>query len=383
MKRLIGFTAAGLIVLSLVPSTVFAAYGEYNFQDVDYHVVVDAWDGYVNFRSGPGLAYGIICPIYNGEDLYVSMTADNSQDGLWWGHINYYGDSGWISLSEVSFIEDSHGSCDYDSGDDFGYDDDWDVFYWDDGPLFCPYDIHTSIMYNNLTFDQQTLFNDLYDAVYEGDDIVYVPSGMTTEDVFLMMDMLQNEAPELCAFDKDASQVWGSDFNGTWRPTEVHLSYRMSVDEQYWFISEMQSLAYNFSGMNAVDGIASIHDYLITRFEFGYPAWGNAYLAYSAMENNICVCNAYAECAAMLCHFAGYSCSYIDGETLDDWGNNSGRHAWNIGYANGSYFYFDPTWDDCGYWVDRTWFGWGDYSSFTRHIADSEYCVLPWANGLY
>lgn len=89
----------------LFPSIVMAdaaTGGEYNYQEADYDVVVSAPDGYVNFRYGPGLEYGICCPIYNGEYLHINATMDNYYDGLAWGQTVYGGNYGWISLSQTT-----------------------------------------------------------------------------------------------------------------------------------------------------------------------------------------------------------------------------------------------------------------------------------------
>ena len=81
--------------------------GGHNYQDADFYVVVDAPDGYVNFRYGPGLEYGIYEPIYNGEVLHIIQTADNYYDELSWGETPYDGRYGWVSLSQVTYQEAS------------------------------------------------------------------------------------------------------------------------------------------------------------------------------------------------------------------------------------------------------------------------------------
>ena len=89
----------------LLPSIVMAdaaSGGEYNYQEANYDVVVSAPDGYVNFRYGPGLEYGICTPIYNGEYLHINATMDNYYDGLAWGQTIYGDQYGWVSLSQTS-----------------------------------------------------------------------------------------------------------------------------------------------------------------------------------------------------------------------------------------------------------------------------------------
>ena len=111
MKRLTVILALFLCVALTVPGIALAdaaSGGEYNFQEADFYVVVDAPDYYVNFRFGPGMEYGIKYPIYNGEVLHVTATSDNYNDGLWWGQVNYNGDWGWISISQTSIIDDPY-----------------------------------------------------------------------------------------------------------------------------------------------------------------------------------------------------------------------------------------------------------------------------------
>lgn len=111
MKRLTAILAVLLCAALTVPCTALAdaaSGGEYNYQEADFYVVVDAPDYYVNFRYGPGMEYGIKYPIYNGEILHVTATSDNYYDGLWWGQVDYNGDWGWISISQTSMIDDPY-----------------------------------------------------------------------------------------------------------------------------------------------------------------------------------------------------------------------------------------------------------------------------------
>lgn len=105
MKKIIFILCSLLISVMLLSSVALAdaaVGGEYNFQYVDYDVMVNAPDGYVNGRYGPGLEYGIQTPIYNGVILHVEATQDNYLDGLHWGRIVYEGSYMWISLSQTS-----------------------------------------------------------------------------------------------------------------------------------------------------------------------------------------------------------------------------------------------------------------------------------------
>ena len=135
MKRIRRAMALACCVLMLFPVSVMADAaidGGHNYQAADFYVVVDAWDGYVNFRYGPGLEYGINFPIYNGEVLYVFETAENYYDDLPWGHVEYAGNYGWISLTEVSYMEapepETYPAPVYEDVDQYNMVDAWDGY---------------------------------------------------------------------------------------------------------------------------------------------------------------------------------------------------------------------------------------------------------------
>lgn len=66
-------------------------------------VKVDAPDGYVNFRTGPGTDYNIITPINNGIVLEVYETDSSGK----WLKVYYKDKLGWVSKSQVSEVEEA------------------------------------------------------------------------------------------------------------------------------------------------------------------------------------------------------------------------------------------------------------------------------------
>ena len=137
MKRIRMIALLICAALLLFPTSVMADAaigGEHNYQDVDYYVVVDAPDGYVNFRYGPGLEYGINFPIYNGEILHVTGTMDNYYDGLLWGQAEYGGNYGWFSINQTSWIQDPYAepatqaAPAYEGVDQYNMVDAWDGY---------------------------------------------------------------------------------------------------------------------------------------------------------------------------------------------------------------------------------------------------------------
>ncbi|SFK96182.1 SH3 domain-containing protein [Lachnospiraceae bacterium KH1T2] len=73
-------------------------------------VYVNAPDGYVNLRSGPGTEYEIICPVNNGEKLEVWSKSFTSKNGKEWKQVLYTKDSddgldeyvGYVIASQIN-----------------------------------------------------------------------------------------------------------------------------------------------------------------------------------------------------------------------------------------------------------------------------------------
>ena len=239
-------------------------------------------------------------------------------------------------------------------------------------PSSCPYDPHLSIMYSCLTEPEWLLYDRMYDALRAGGQSVSVPAGVTLEEAEWMTDYIYNEAPELCAYDRWNTAVLSS----SGRPVSIRLAYKLPLSAQNRFIEETKQLARQFAGKSGRDGVKAIHDYLIRRFEYGSVNGEDTQLAYFALKNNKAVCNGYAQTAAMLCHFAGYSCSYIDGHVYDSAGKLSGAHAWNVALSGPAFFWFDATWDDGGLSAGTDWFFLSGRDMAKTHRPDPEYSPI-------
>lgn len=74
---------------------------------VVYYAYVNAPDGYVNLRTGPGTEYDIIRPIPNGEALELYNEEATASNGKKWIKVAYYvdggWDTGWVIASQVDY----------------------------------------------------------------------------------------------------------------------------------------------------------------------------------------------------------------------------------------------------------------------------------------
>ena len=235
-------------------------------------------------------------------------------------------------------------------------------------PSRCPYDIHLSIMYNYLSDAEQALYDSLYDALITGRSAVRVPDGVSRERAEWMTDFIYNEAPELCAYDRWASQVVTVSDG-----LEISLKYKLSIQEQDRFIRETAENADYYAKMGESRGLRAIHDHLCLRFDYGTVDGEDTQLAYYALKNNRALCNGYAQTFVMYAHFAGFTASYTDGSVYDEGGAYAGRHAWNIACENGRFFWLDATWDDRGNTSSDDWYDVSGAAILKTHVPDPEY----------
>ncbi len=214
-----------------------------------------------------------------------------------------------------------------------------------------PYDPCLSLVYSRLTGPSRELCDRLYGALRRGEGGVDVPGGLKREEAEWALDFAWNEAPELCAFERWKSSV-GALPDGSLR---LNLVYRFPIAEQERFIKEVTHFAAGFSGRGDAEGVRAIHDCVARRLRFGRVPGDNEFDAYTALKNNVTVCNGYAQTMAMLCHFAGYACSYVAGYAKNSSGVYDIWHAWNIACLDGRFVWIDATWDSCE--ASSHWFG--------------------------
>ena len=207
----------------------------------------------------------------------------------------------------------------------------------------------------------------MYDLIRAGSFSVQVPSGVSRDRAKWMIDFLYNEAPELCALD-----LWKTSVIGSGDTMYISLEYQMSIGVQHAFIQEVEREARNFANMREGQGIRAIHDALIRRFDYGTVDGEDTQQAYFALKNNRAVCNGYAQTAAMLAHFAGYSCSYVTGYVENN-GRFDAAHAWNVALDDGRFIWFDATWDDGGSRSISEWYGLDGATMAASHRPIPEY----------
>lgn len=154
--------------------------------------------------------------------------------------------------------------------------------------------------------------------------------------------------------------------------TPVYVNYEISEEDKkiYDMLDKLggKIIGDMPEGYNSYQKIKYLYEYIVDSTEYALAAEYNQDIR-SVLLNKSSICAGYARTFQFLCCKAGIPCTFIAGEA------NGGRHAWNLVYLNGSYYWIDPTWGETIY-ADGTvsdtirydYFLVSDKSLFKSHI---------------
>lgn len=116
---------AGAMILAMLLSVAVclpafadaAPYATPDWRQENKKVVVAAQDGsgYLYLRFGPDMQYEILCNIYDGTVLEITGSCADASGGFRWGHTEYDGMYGWVSLKHTKDYTGDSSSSDSSS----------------------------------------------------------------------------------------------------------------------------------------------------------------------------------------------------------------------------------------------------------------------------
>lgn len=128
-------------------------------------------------------------------------------------------------------------------------------------------------------------------------------------------------------------------------PTEITLTFRYGMDAAALpaAAARVEAAAQEcLSGISPAwsdyDKIKAVYDWIVRRTEYDLNA--NDQSLYTVLADGRGVCAGYARATQYLLNRLGIPCTYVTGTV-----RGSG-HGWNLVWAEGAWYYLDPTWGD-------------------------------------
>lgn len=119
-----------------------------------------------------------------------------------------------------------------------------------------------------------------------------------------------------------------------------------SVDEGIAKVEAVRdSLVEQCQGLDQVEQIKLVHDYLVDTAEYDSSAGTNIYNVYGALVNRKAVCEGYARAFKYILDELKIPCVIACGIATNSEGATE-SHAWNYVYIKGQWYAIDVTWDD-------------------------------------
>ena len=169
----------------------------------------------------------------------------------------------------------------------------------------------------------------------------------------------------------DGNYYYSLNFDCTYYSTaEQEEKLTAAVDELMEWLLESDMTDYNI--------ISTLHSYIASAVAYDYDGLEDdsditKYTAYGALVEGEAVCHGYSALMYRLLTEAGISTRIISGTANN--GTETGAHAWNIVYLDGSWYNLDTTWESCLWETSEEWLYLlkGSESFDVDHFAGDEY----------
>ncbi len=207
--------------------------------------------------------------------------------------------------------------------------------------------------YAQMTASQQGVYDSVLSAIRRHNDTVIV-DGFDFDTVVKIIRAITYDHPDLFYYE-----------NFSMCGNVVNLKYCATAEESEVLMRRIEEAVPRYldgidDSMSAYDVALRLHINVINSVDYdsimldreeeaGGPADGKIDYLRSicgVFLNGKAVCAGYARAMQYLLQKCGVECAYVSGYIIEESGEKSDRHAWNILKVDGDYYYLDTTWDD-------------------------------------
>ena len=207
-------------------------------------------------------------------------------------------------------------------------------------------DDHAGDYYYNVISDKdKELYNTLFLAIVNEEEGVKVNTN-NTDKISEVFQFVLLDHPDIYYVDGFSYRqfLYGEEIDHT----EVSASYTVSNEDRALYDTRLNSITKATidrikSLPNDYEKVKAAYEYVITNTEYDLGSTQNQNIL-SVFFYGRSVCQGYAKAFQYLLLKAGVPCSVVVGTV-----EGGERHAWNLVYADGAYYYVDVTWGDQSY----------------------------------
>lgn len=200
----------------------------------------------------------------------------------------------------------------------------------------------TYYFYEQLSSERKQIYDEIYKGLKNHDSKIVIGETDThiVDNVYQRVLM---DHPEI--FWNDGSYQ-STTYRGLGSRMEISPGYLMTKSESETYQDEIEQVADEWlSGISDqasdYEKILYVYEKIIREVDYDTNAEHNQNI-YSVFAKRRSVCAGYAKATQYLLQKLGVFCTYVTGTAK----TTGGRHAWNLVWCDGSYYYVDTTWGD-------------------------------------
>lgn len=219
--------------------------------------------------------------------------------------------------------------------------------------------------YQQLSSKEKELYQTIVEAAYEFKDMVDMPQGLESDQIYRVYSMVYDNEPQLFWLSRTIPTALGGmlliDYSHTKSEAE---SYQAVIDRNR---KEVMKSVNGYS--STISKLKVIYDWIILNNTCDTTAGGDGSTIVNGIGGyGVIQCQGYAKSFLYLCDYAGIDCMTVPG--INGLNDDRPSHAWNIVYCDNGYYIVDTTWGD-----PITKYGNSSYLRYTFFLTNDDLTV--------
>ncbi|MDE5742006.1 MAG: hypothetical protein K2H90_06115 [Oscillospiraceae bacterium] len=195
--------------------------------------------------------------------------------------------------------------------------------------------------YQQLSKKEQQLYQTIVEAAYDFKDMVDMPQGLDSDQIYRVYSMVYDNEPQLFWLSRTIPTALGGmlliDYSHTKSEAE---QYQAAIDKNR---KEVMKSVNGYS--STISKLKVIYDWIVLNNVCDTTAGGDGSTIVNGIGGyGVIQCQGYAKSFLYLCDYAGIECMTVPG--INGVSEERPSHAWNIVYCDNGYYIVDTTWGD-------------------------------------